>query len=363
MKKSRIISRGKFYEEFIAKYRGSSYIEDLHYEEVQKTGKTDPDKLINAMMNFYSKYPNTDYIANMVKILFDAMQKGTASFSSEKEVLWQMIISYVKRYPTSPEMNKLYVCKGDNVNLRNSPGIDGKLVGKIPKDEILVQLEKSMDTSQIGDTRDYWYRIASLRGPKGWIFGKFLAPIDISKYKVAETEEKWSMEELFNEWSDSHTPGKWTHVENTDESGINFTVRSGKKIAMLSSTRGKSAGIYSRYNASRAFSILCRTRFTGGDSLTAIAYVMANGKTFYIKLMDEKIEVSGRTIPLHTAVWHDYLLKSNDGRFAKLQVDGEIVSGRIEPVKSPFFSTRGIYCLFSSKAELSKGEMEYIKIR
>ncbi len=363
LKKSRIVPRGKFYEEFMARYRGSGLIEDLQFEEVQNLGKTDPDRLIPAMINFYNKYPNTDYISSIVKILFDGLQSGRLKASGNEDVLWEIIIAYVKRYPTSPETNKLFSCTGENVNLRNSPGVDGKLVGKIARDEILIQLEKSMDTTQVGDVREYWYRVASLKGPKGWIFGKFLAPIDLSQYKDAATEESWTMEENFAEWSDSHTPVNWTHVPGGDSAGINFSVKGGKKIAELNSAKGSSSGLFSRFNASRAFSILSRARFTGGDSLTIFAYSPGGVAAYYVKLTADQVEVCGRTIPLRTTDWHDFLLSSDDGRYARLMIDGEAVSSKIEPVTSGNFPIRGIYCLFSPKNENSRGEIEYIKVR
>jgi hypothetical protein len=310
MKKSRIVPGGKFYDEFVSRYRGSSLIQDLQFEELQNLGKTDPDRLVSALINFYKKYPNTDYIANMVKILLDGLQSGSLTSSGNEEVLWDMIIVYAKRYPTSPETNKLYSCTGDNVNLRNSPGVGGKLVGKIAKDEILIQLEKSMDTTQVGDARDYWYRVASLKGPRGWIFGKFLAPIDLSKYKETTSDIKWSMVELFSDWSDSHTPVNWTHIPGGESAGINFTVKGDKKFAELSSSKDSASGLFSRYSASRSFSILSRARFIGGDAVTIFAYVPSGDAAFFVKLNADNVDACGRIIPLRTTDWHEYLLES-----------------------------------------------------
>ena len=363
MKKSRIVPRGRFYDEFVSRYRGSGLIQDLQFEELQNLGKTDPDRLVSAMISFYKKYPNTDYISSMVKMILDGLQSGSFSASGSEEALWNMIISYVKRYPTSPETNKLYSCRGDNVNLRNSPGVGGKLVGKIAKDEILIQLEKSMDTTQVGDVRDYWYRVASLKGPRGWIFGKFLTPIDLNKYKEAASDIAWTLDERFSDWSDSHTPANWAHVPGAEITGISFTVRGDKKIAEINSSKGSASGLFSRFSASRSFSILSRARFIGGDAVTVFAFVSPGGAAFFVKLNADSVDACGRIIPLRTIDWHDYLLESEDGRYAKLSIDGEAVSDKIEPVKSRHFTVRGIYCLYSSKEENSRGEMEYIKVR
>jgi hypothetical protein len=363
MKKSRIRPRGKFYDEFVSRYKGSRLIEDLQFEEIQILSRTDPDKLVPSMIQFYGKYPGTDHISSMVHLLFEGLQTGRFKTAGDKEILWSMILSYVRRYPTSPETNKLYACTGNNVNLRNSPGVDGKLVGKVAKDEILIQLEKSMDTTQVGDSREYWYRVASLQGPKGWIFGKFLSPIDPAKYREPEAEKKWSMEELFADWSDSHTPANWGHITGADRTGINFSARGNKKIAEINSAKGSQAGLFTAFTPTRSFEILCRARYTGGDAVTIFACVLSEGKAFYVKLGKGVAEFSGRTIPLNTSGWHEYMLSSEDGKHAQLAIDGEAVSSRIEPVKNKFFTSRGIYCLFSSKDEESKGEIEFIKVR
>jgi hypothetical protein len=363
MKKSRIASRGKFYDEFVSRYRGSRLIEDLQFEEIRNLSRTDPEKVVPAMVHFYSKYPNTDYISSLVNILFDGLQTGAIKTAGNEGILWNMILYYVRRYPTSPETNKLYICTGRNVNLRNSPGVDGNLVGKVAGEEILIQLEKSMDTTQVGDSRDYWYRVASLKGPKGWIFGKFLASIDLSKYGETEAEKKWSMEEYFADWSDSHTPANWSHIPGGDKSGINFSAKGNKKIAELNTVKGTSAGLFTSIMPNRSFGILCRARYTGGDAVTIFACALAEGRVFYVTLRKDLVEISGRTIPLNTSVWHEYLLESGDGRLAELIIDGEAISSRIEPVKSKIVTVRGIYCLVSSKDENSKGEIEFIKVR
>ncbi len=87
------------------------------------------------------------------------------------------------------------------------------------------------------------------------------------------------------------------------------------------------------------------------------------GLVYYLQLRDEEIDLSGRRIPLHTSDWHEYTLESDDGRQAKLMVDGEVILSRIPPVNDARFSARGIYCLYSPDDEASLGEMEYLKTR
>lgn len=363
MKKSRIVPRGRFYDEFVARYRGSAYIQDIQFEQIEAMAAAEPDRLIPAIVGFYRAFPRSDYLARMVRIIFDALQRGDSGMKGNEEAVWEIIIAYAKRYPTSPETGRIFTCTGDKVNLRNSPGTEGKLVGKVDRDAICIQLEKSMDTTQVGDVRDYWYRIATLKGQRGWIFGKFLAPADLSKYREPETAESWSIEERFAEWIDSHTPANWTHLPEADPAGISFSAVGGRKIASVSSRRGTSAGLFMRSNAPRAFTIKARGRFAGGDGLTLFAYVIGTGAAYVLKMRPGAVDVSGRTVPLNTAAWHDYELSSEDGRYATLRIDGEVVSSRIEAVKSPQFQRSGIYSLCSSKDESSQGEIEYLKIR
>ena len=361
--KSYIIPAGKFHDEFIAKYKGSSLIEDIDYEQLVKIEKTQENaKPLRSVAQFYNKYPNTPYIAGLVKMIFSQFQKDSSQANGLSETLLGILVSYGRRYPTSPEINLIYTCTGDGVNIRNSPGVNAQRVGSIPKDAVLLQLEKSMDVSQVGDVRDYWYRVANLNGQKGWIFGKFMKPFDISKYKIEETAEKWTLDENFASWSDSNTPENWRQMNEETKGAIGFINYGKLRLAVLNSKQGERAGIFARYNASRAFTILTRARYTGGDGYSVFVYSLGN-EVFRLSLKNESADICGRVIPMHTADWHDYKLTSDDGKTATLIVDGEIISGRIPTVKDASFNTRGLYAMYSNNDEESKGEIEYIKAR
>ncbi len=362
-KKSRIVPRGIFYDEFVSRFRGSSLIEDLQFEEIENIGRSNPEKQIRAIMDFYRAHPNTTYLSQIVRILFDSLKQGTINFNDSNDLLWNIIVTYVKKYPTSSEMNRLYQCTGDNVNLRNSPGLEGKLVGKIKEDVILIQLEKSMDTSQIGDTRDYWYMVANLSGLRGWIFGKFLKPVDPGDFKDQETAEVWAFEEDFSEWTGSHTPKNWIHVTGAPSEAIGFTASGDSRIAFLNAAKREQTGLFNRFSTSRAFSVEVRAQHTGGGPVTVIAYSLGNGIVFQIDVSSEKVEISGREIPATASMWHKYRLESDDGRYASLSIDGEIVAGRIKPVNNSAFNLRGIYCLYSEGASPAGAQLDYIKIR
>jgi hypothetical protein len=68
---SRIVTGGKFYEEFVSRYRGSGLIEDLDYEELERSARIHRDQLLGSLVNFYSRYPNTTYLSELVRLLFD----------------------------------------------------------------------------------------------------------------------------------------------------------------------------------------------------------------------------------------------------------------------------------------------------
>ncbi len=362
-KQGRIVPRGQFYDEFTSRFRGSSLIEDLQFEEIENVGRSDPEKQIGAVIDFYRAHPNTTYLSQIVRVLFDSLKTETVTFSDRSDILWSIIVTYVKKYPTSSEMNRLYRCTGNNVNLRNSPGIEGKLVGKIKEDEILIQIEKSMDTSQIGDVRDYWYMVANLSGLRGWIFGKFLKQVDPSDFKGEDTVEVWSFEEDFSRWIDSNTPENWIHAAGKKSDAIGFTAAGDRRVAFLKGAKGEPSGLFNRFTTSRAFTLVARARHTGGGPVSTAAYSLGNGTVFQLVIAEEAIEISGRKIPAATSMWHEYRLESDDGRFASLSIDGEVVAGRIKPENNSAFTLRGIYCLYSDGSAPAGAEIDFLKIR
>lgn len=359
---ARIVSRGKFYDEFASRYKGSRYLEDLDLDEVRKVEKTEPRQLLNAISGFYRKYPRTMYIPQLVKMIFAHMREGIIPVKGREDFIRELIMDFASRYPTSAEVQRLFQCTGNDVNLRNSPGVEGSLVGKVKKGEILLQLEKSMDTQQVGDVRDYWYRVSTMRGIRGWIFGKFLEALKVEKVE-GRGGETWGLEEYFREWEDSNTPGNWMHIVNGDRSAVSFSVRGEGKIVKLNSPRGKRAGLFRRFAAGEAYTVNARGRFVAGDPFVLFAVVMGNNRGYYLRLGNEEIELSGRKIPLHSSDMHVYELIYEGGNRATLKVDGEVILSRVPPTAEKDLSDRGIYCCYSGDDGASMGELEYIKIK
>lgn len=360
-KLSRIVQGGKFYNEFLSNYRGSHFIEDLDFMEFKSAIKSEPEKLFQNAGKFYSHYPDSSYIPKIVSMIFESMHQGETVQAITDSKTGEMIINFAAKYPTSQEASRIYMSDGDNVNLRDSPGLTGNPAGKTIKDEVLIQLEKSMDTMQVGDTRDYWYRVATLRGVKGWIFGKFLKPLDPDLLNKESKEETWAMEDNFDSWSDSNTPENWMHVEG-EKSFINFRKEGDKKILVLNASEGSKAGLFNRFTRPREFRLKIKARFVSGSPVVITAFSPGKNSTYILSLGNDSINLNGRIIPFNTANWHVYEIFSENQNFASLSIDGQIVSGRIPPIQDSHFSQQGTY-LMNTEGEATVCELEFIKIR
>lgn len=353
---------GGFYEKFVSKYRGSSYLEDLDFETLKETRERKPEAFLVAVTSFYQKYPRTHYLSRIVSMLFKTLQKNSLSLAGGEKPLMDLLLAYGKKYPAGPELHRIYRCVNDNVNLRSTPGLDGKIVGKIRKDSILIQLKKSMDAMQIGSHRAYWYKISDLKGLRGWIFGRFLEKIDLAARAKDSGHSQWPIYEDFNKWSNSDTPEGWTHIAGASPGSIGFSGGENDRTVFIKSPQGSTAGLYKSHGASRAFTAEAEARFTGGTSVMIMAYSTGE-KTFYVRLDENTIDTCGRKIPYTPSQWHIYRIESEDGHFAKLSADGELLAGRIEGKKVTGLTQRGLYCLVSLKDDASKAEIKYIKAR
>lgn len=59
------------------------------------------------------------------------------------------------------------------VRLRDAPGIDGKILYKLSKGEIVRILDKGKQET-INGTTSFWYKVVDWDGLEGWIFGEYL---------------------------------------------------------------------------------------------------------------------------------------------------------------------------------------------
>jgi len=361
--RSYIVSQGKLYEEFTSLYSGSRYIEDLDFEMMRKNVRLSPQNTMAAVSGFYQKYPDTGYLASTVAVMFENISRGDLQFKENAVTLSSMLIKFCVQYPTSSEYQRIYTCDGDNVNLRDTPGLEGGVVGKLSQDEICLQLEKSMDSMQLGDVRDYWYRIVSVQGKKGWIFGKFLKHIDVSKYEKKNSDLKWILEEKFTSWNDSHTPSGWQHLYPENSGVISFEKLQDNGVAKVNSDGKGNAGLFRRVAAFRTFNLQAKARLTRGKKVTLFALVVPGNGVYELNLEKDGIDVSGRRIPFDVTSLHVYELKSINGTEATLLVDGEIISARIKPIKSDEYPSQALYLLRCWSGIPAEAEIHYIRIR
>lgn len=353
-----IESQGTWYRQFINNYRGSRYIEDLEFERIENILQGEPERAGEVLTAFLTKYPGSDYIGQIVPVVLTSFKEGKPPAISDK-MFMDMLAHYIQRYPTSREAGQLFVCNGENVNLRSSPGLDGDPLGKIKEDQVLLLREKSVDVVQVGDTRDYWYRIVTLDGLEGWIFGSFISPW--KPETLTEEIEEWTFTDDFNSWTDSNTPSQWNHLEESDPGTISFTTLETSRVLRLSSENTQ-AGLYTRYAVPPAYTLEIRGRLLAGDAVELVAITVTKESSLVLTFADGSVSIGGRTIPVDTSQWHLYRIES-DGTQASLAIDGDTVSSRIVPEKDERFSERGVYILYTPSGKRAIAEVSHIKIR
>lgn len=64
------------------------------------------------------------------------------------------------------------------VQARGTPSATAASVAAVPLGTVAVVRERSGKQEQVGNLRDYWYRLALPKGREGWVFGAFTRPFD-----------------------------------------------------------------------------------------------------------------------------------------------------------------------------------------
>ncbi len=347
---------GTLYDEFVSLYPGSRYIESIDFDMLQFTMSKQPGT-INPVMEFYKRYPETTYMTSLINMVLKAVANPKIELKGHSEKLTEMLQNFCNKYNSSAEYYRLFRCKGENVNLRDSAGTQGQITGKLNKGEFVIQLERSMDSVQIGDVRDYWYRVVSMSGSRGWMFGKFLERIEPVTGAVAQNEETFTIDETFNEWIDSHTPKGWQHLYAGSETSISFTKLKDINIVKLNSD-GK-GGLYKKTGSFQNMVCRVKGRLLSGDVILA-GVVGYGGLAAVITLMPEEVDVCGYKIPYVTTQWHEYELRS-EGKTLSLFIDGELVARKINTRKHDLLKFPGIYILVCNGN--TKAEIEYIRVK
>ncbi|MCX8124472.1 MAG: SH3 domain-containing protein [Spirochaetes bacterium] len=351
-----IFTEGKLYDEFVSLYPGSRFIEAIDLEMLQFSMDMQP-ATIHPVMEFYKRYPHTTYLSTLVNILLKALANPKIEVKGYSEKLTEMLQSFCNKYSSSAEYYRLFRCKGENVNLRDSAGTHGQITGKLNKGEFVIQLERSMDSVQIGDVRDYWYRVVSVSGSRGWVFGKFLERIEPLTGAVAQNEESFTIDERFNEWIDSHTPKGWQHVFAGFEDAISFTKLKDRNIVKIDAR--EKGGLYKKTGSFQNMVCKVKGRLIEGDIILA-GIVGYGGLAALITLLPQEVDVCGYKIPYVTTQWHEYELRS-EGKTLSLFIDGELVARKISAKKHDMLQSSGIYILVSHGR--AKAEIEYIRVK
>lgn len=351
-----IYTGGKLYDEFVSLYPGSRFIEAIDFDMLQfMMGKL--SGTINPIMEFYKRYPETTYLSSLVTMLLKAMANPKVEVKGHSEMLALMLQNYCNKYSSSAEYYRLFKCKGENVNLRDSAGTHGQITGKLNKGEFVIQLERSMDSVQIGDVRDYWYRVVSVSGSRGWVFGKFLERIEPVEGAIAQNEENFTIDEHFNEWIDSHTPKGWQHVFAGFEGVVSFTKLKDKNIVKIDAVQ--KGGLYKKTGSFQNMVCRVKGRLIEGNVILA-GVVGYAGMSAVITLLPEEVDVCGYKIPYTTTQWHEYELRS-EGKTLSLYIDGELVARKINAKKHDMLKSSGIYILVCDGK--GKAEVEFIRVK
>ncbi len=351
-----IYTDGKLYDEFVSLYPGSRFIEAIDFDILQFT-MSKQSGTINPIMEFYKRYPETTYLSSLVTMLLKAMANPKVEVKGHSEKLALMLQNYCNKYSSSAEYYRLFKCKGENVNLRDSAGTHGQITGKLNKGEFVIQLERSMDSVQIGDVRDYWYRVVSVSGSRGWVFGKFLERIEPVTGAIAQNEENFTIDEHFNEWTDSHTPKGWQHVFTGFEDVMSFLKLKDKNIVKIDTN--EKGGLYKKTGSFQNMVCKVKGRLIEGNVILA-GVVGYGGMAATITLLPGEVDVCGYKIPYTTTQWHEYEMRS-ERKTLSLYIDGELVARKINPQKHNLLKSSGIYILIGDGR--AKAEIEYIKVK
>jgi hypothetical protein len=350
-----IFTAGKLYDEFIALYPGSRYRESIDFEILQFMMGAHVNTM-DPIIEFYKRYPETTYLSSLVNILFKALASPSITGKEHTETLSSMLEKFCNKYASSAQYYRIFRCKGENVNLRDSSGTFGQITGKLDKGEIVVQLERSMDSVQIGDVRDYWYRVVSVSGSRGWVFGKYLEQVPVKQAQAVE-EEKFTIDERFATWIDSNTPEGWQHYFHGYESAIRFVKSSNQNIVKVN-TQDK-GGLYKKTGSFQNITCKVKGRLIQGNVIL-LGVVGYGGYAYVITLMPKSLDACGYHIPYDTSLWHEYEMRS-EGKIFSLYIDGELVARKISPVKHPLLTSAGIFILVCQDG--GSAEIEYVKIK
>lgn len=76
---------------------------------------------------------------------------------------------------------KSKIITGTAVRVRTDPSTSAKEVERLNVGTVVNSSARSTKKEKVGQKEDYWYKVATPQGQKGWVFGSFLLDYDASK--------------------------------------------------------------------------------------------------------------------------------------------------------------------------------------
>jgi hypothetical protein len=76
---------------------------------------------------------------------------------------------------------KSKIVTGTAVRVRAEPNLSAKEVARLNLGTVVKSSERSTKKEKVGQKEDYWYKVATPQGQRGWVFGGFLLDYDANK--------------------------------------------------------------------------------------------------------------------------------------------------------------------------------------
>jgi hypothetical protein len=73
---------------------------------------------------------------------------------------------------------KSRITSASGVRVRAEPRTDAAEVARLPLGVVVRELERSAQRERVGETEDYWFRVATAGGVEGWVFGGLTAAFE-----------------------------------------------------------------------------------------------------------------------------------------------------------------------------------------
>ncbi len=75
--------------------------------------------------------------------------------------------------------DKFYIAVQGNLNVREIPGTSGKIVTQVKENHLLILTGQPQNKETVNNLENYWYKIRTLDGIEGYVFGAYIKPVEI----------------------------------------------------------------------------------------------------------------------------------------------------------------------------------------